>query len=530
MHHDLPLVIQFRTILVRYWAYSHITLVSQVHTSKSTGGYAKVCFFLGLQADCSCHAGIVPLSELRYPLDNSTLVSRKLGTLCLIAIVIGVLGGIFSWLFRALIAVIHNAVFLGEFSVQYNANQHTPGSWLGWLIIFAPTLGGLVVVFLTKNFAPEAKGHGVPEVMSAIYHRRGLIPGSVSIVKALTSAITIGTGGSLGREGPIIQISAAFSSFIGKLTRVSVSQRNLLIACGASAGIAATFNAPLGGILFSIELLLVTISSRTVLPVAISAVISANIGHYLMESDPAFHIPVLFGSSSGDTALISLLAVPLGAVIALFSIVFIRSIYWTEDQFDKWVANPYLRHTVGNLLLGVLFYAIYLRFGHYYVQGVGYSTIQDTLLDVITDPLFLLFLLVTKLVATNLTVGSGGSGGVFSPALFLGAVTGALFGNIIQQLFPGLGLNPVVFVVSGMAAMISATASAPLTAAIMIYEMTRDYNAILPIMTAVSVAYALRRHFMTSDLYTLKLTRRGQMIPEEMVADLKCELRADNQP
>lgn len=457
-------------------------------------------------------------------MDNSKLVSRKLGTLCLIAIVIGVLGGVFSWGFRALIAVIHNAVFLGELSAQYNANEHTPGSWLGWLIIFVPTIGGLLVVYLTKNFAPEAKGHGVPEVMSAIYHRRGLIPGSVSIVKALTSAITIGTGGSLGREGPIIQISAAFSSFIGKLTQVSVSQRNLLIACGASAGIAATFNAPLGGILFSIELLLVTISSRTVLPVAISAVISANIGHYLMENEPAFHIPVLFGAASSNTAVISLLAVPLGAVIALLSIVFIRSIYWTEDQFDRLFTNPYIRHSIGNLFLGILIYAIYQHFGHYYVQGVGYSTIQDALMDAIASPGLMLFLLATKLLATNLTVGSGGSGGVFSPSLFLGAVMGSLFGYLVTHLFPGLGLNPVVFVVSGMAAMISATASAPLTAAIMIYEMTLDYNAILPIMTAVSVAYALRRQLMTSDLYTLKLTRRGQMIPEEMVADLKAHV------
>lgn len=454
-------------------------------------------------------------------MDNVKLVSRRLITLCLIAIVIGVLGGVFSWLFRAMIAVIHNAVFLGELSAQYDANLHTPGSWLGWLIIFAPVVGGILVVYLTENFAPEAKGHGVPEVMSAIYHRHGMIPGNVSIVKAIASAITIGTGGSLGREGPIIQISAAFSSYFGRLTRVSISQRNLLIACGASAGIAATFNAPLGGILFSIELLLVTISSRTILPVAIAAVISSNVGYYLMGNEPAFHIPVLFGADSGSGALISLLAVPLGAIVALISIVFIYSIYWTEDQFDRLIANPYIRHAIGNLLLGILIYSVYLHFGHYFVQGVGYSTIQDVLMDAIDSPGFMLFLLVAKLLATNLTVGSGGSGGVFSPSLFLGAVTGALFGNIVDQLLPGLGLNPVVFVLSGMAAMISATASAPLTAAIMIYEMTRDYNAILPIMTAVAVAYALRRRIMTSDLYTLKLNRRGQMIPEEMVADIK---------
>jgi CIC family chloride channel protein len=404
--------------------------------------------------------------------------------LCLIAIAIGVLAGIFSWLFRFLIGFIHNAVFLGQLAPQYDANVHTPGSYLGWLIIFAPVVGGLVVVFLIRNFAPEAKGHGVPEVMSAIYHKRGLIPGSVSIVKALASAITIGTGGSLGREGPIIQISAALSSSIGKLARVSVSQRNLLIACGASSGIAATFNAPLGGILFSIELLLVSINSRTILPVAIAAVIAANVGHYLIGNEPAFSIPQLFGADTGSTPYISLLAVPLGGLIGLFSLIFIHSIYFSEDLFEKLPVNPYVRHMIGTLLLGIMFYAIYLQFGHYYVQGVGYATIQDTLMNAITHPGFLLFLLIAKTVATNLTIGSGGSGGVFSPSLFLGAVIGAFFGNMVTLLFPDLGINPVVFVVSGMAAMVSGTTSAPLTAAIIVYEMTRDYNAILPIPSA----------------------------------------------
>lgn len=454
-------------------------------------------------------------------MDNSKLVSRSLGFLCLVAIVIGILGGVFSWLFRLLIGVIHNAAFLGEFSAQYDANFHTPGSYLGWMIIFSPVLGGLVVVFLIKNFAPQAKGHGVPEVMSAIYHKRGLIPGSVSIIKALASAITIGTGGSLGREGPIVQISAAFSSFIGQFTKVSVSQRNLMIACGASSGIAATFNAPLGGILFSIELLMVTISSRTILPVAIAAVISANVGHYLIGNDPAFSIPVLFGADTSKGPLVSLLAVPLGALIAMVGMFFIHSIYVSEDLFEKLPVNVYVRHIIGTLLLGCMFYGIYLQFGHYYVQGVGYATIQDTLANLITDPVFLLFLLLVKVIATNLTIGSGGSGGVFSPSLFLGAVTGALFGNLVLYLFPDIGIKPIVFVVSGMAAMVSATTSAPLTAAIIVYEMTRDYNAILPIMTAVSVAYAVRRHYMKGDIYTLKLNRRGQMIPEEMVADIK---------
>lgn len=462
-------------------------------------------------------------------MDNSKLVSRSSGTVFLISIVIGILSGIFSWLFRLLIGFIHNAVFLGQFSTNYDANQHTPESYLGWLIIFAPVLGGILVVYLVKNFAPQAKGHGVPEVMNAIYHKRGIIPGSVSIVKALASAITIGTGGSLGREGPIVQISAAFSSAIGKWTRVSVSQRNLFIACGASSGIAATFNAPLGGILFSIELLLITINSRTVLAVAVSTVIAANVGHFLIGNEPAFSIPELLKMPEHGPALIpSVLSIPLGILVGLFAIVFVRSIYFSEELFEKIPVNDYVRHMIGTLILGIMFYSIYVYTGNYYVQGVGYATIQDVLMNMIQDPLFLVFLIIAKIIATGLTIGSGGSGGVFSPSLFLGAVTGALFGNLVNMLFPELGISPVIFVVVSMAAMVSATTSAPLTAAIIIYEMTLDYQAVLPIMVGVSIAYAVRRHFMAGDIYTLKLNRRGFMVPEGLVSDLKSHMAVDD--
>ncbi len=460
-------------------------------------------------------------------MDHSKLVSRSLGELFVISVFIGVLAGIFSWLFRLLIGLVHNAAFLGQLSPHYDANVHTQGSYLGWLVIFVPVLGGLVVVYLIRNFAPMAKGHGVPEVMHAIYHKGGHIPPNVSIVKALASAITIGTGGSLGREGPIVQISAAFSSFVGQLTRVTVSQRNLLIACGASAGIAATFNAPLGGILFSVELLLVSINSRTILPVAVATVIAANVGHYLIGNEPAFVIPDTLIEPGSSNAIISLLAIPLGGMIGLLSMVFIRGIYFSEDLFDRLPVNDYQKHIIGTLLLGMIFYSIYVQTGHYYVQGVGYASIQDVLTNLITHPGFLLFLFVAKIVATSLTIGSGGSGGVFSPSLFLGAMSGAFFGQSVNLLFPELGINPIIFVISGMAAMVSGTTSAPLTAAIIVYEMTLDYGAVLPIMAAVSVSYAVRRHFMRGDIYTLKLNRRGQTVPEELVADLKSHIVID---
>ncbi|HEB95227.1 MAG TPA: chloride channel protein [Sedimenticola thiotaurini] len=465
------------------------------------------------------HSTIVDIAEYK---------PKKLGGLFLVSILIGLLGGLFSWLFRLLIGAIHNLAFQGEWSLHYDANLHTPASYLGWLIILVPVLGGLVVVYLIRNYAPEAKGHGVPEVMNAIYHKGGVIPGNVSIVKALASAITIGTGGSLGREGPIVQISSAFSSVLGQWLKVPPKQRNLFIACGASAGIAATFNAPLGGILFSIELLMVTVNSRTILPVAISTVIGASTGRILIGNEPAFVIPAVQAPlSETSSMLITLLAIPMGALIGLFSLLFIKGIYFAEDLFDERFANPYLRHVVGTLLLGILFYLLLVYSGHYYVQGVGYAAIQDVLWDAISSPWLLLALIVLKLLATCLTIGSGGSGGVFSPSLFLGALSGALFSKIIALLLPGLAVEPIVFVVAGMAAMVSATTSAPLTAAIIVYEMTLDYGAVLPIMAAVGVAYAVRRHFLVDDIYTLKLRRRGQLIPEGLTTDIKSHILID---
>jgi len=440
------------------------------------------------------------------------------------SIVIGLLAAVAAWAFRLLIGLIHNFAFFGQFSTRYDANVHTAASAWGWLVIFVPVIGGILVTWLIRNFAPEAKGHGVPEVMAAIHYGRGRIRAVVSLTKALASAITIGTGGSLGREGPIVQISAAFSSTIGQWLNWSVSQRNLLIACGASGGIAATFNAPLGGILFSIELLLLSVNSCTVLPVIISSVIAANLGRFLIGNDPAFHVPAASLGADVGNPLALVLYFPFGAVVGLLALVFIKGIYWSENWFESLPLGPYGRHMLGTLALGLLFYGLYLATGHYYVQGVGYATIQDLLAGVLSSPMLILLLLGAKLLATFLTIGSGGSGGVFSPSLYLGAAVGGFFGTALAALFPGLGIDPLTMALAGMAAMVAATTSAPMTAAIMTYEMTLDYVVVLPIMVGVATAYSVRRYFSKGDIYTLKLMRRGQPIPHGFHADASAQI------
>ena len=453
--------------------------------------------------------------------------AHGLSWLFAVAFAIGIAAGVVAWLFRLLIAVIHNLAFLGSFSTVYDANQHTlAGPW-GPLIIFVPVLGGLVVVWLIKNFAPEAKGHGVPEVISAIHYKRGRINGTVSLIKALASAMTIGTGGSLGREGPIVQIGAAFSSAVAQWFGLPPSQRVVLIACGASGGIAATFNAPLAGILFSIELLLVSVNSRTILPVAVSTVIAAYIGRLLIGSAPAFYVPPFHGFLTNENdASALLICIPFGVLMGLAALLFTKSVYFVEDWFEQLPVNEYAQHMLGTLILGILIYSLFQVTGHYYVQGVGYATISNILSGTLVNPWFLLAIFLAKMLATCLTIGSGGSGGIFSPSLFLGAALGGAFGHGLAALLPGLHFDPVAFAVVGMAAIVAAATSAPLTAAVITYEMTQDYEVILPVMLGVAIAYAVRRSFSETDIYTQKLLRRGENVPEGMTADIKSQLKA----
>ncbi len=443
------------------------------------------------------------------------------------ATLIGLLSGIAAWAFRLLIGFIHNLAFYGQFSADYDANLHAEPSTWGWFVILVPVIGGIGVIWLVKNFAPEAKGHGVPEVMDAVYHRRGRMRGIVSLVKAVASAITIGTGGSLGREGPIVMICSAFSSMIGQWLKMPMNQRNLMIACGAAGGIAATFNAPLGGILFAIELLLLTVNRYTVVPVIISAVIAANIGRWMIGPAPAFLIPTEDLAVGADNPLVLAIYFPFAALVGLVALVFIKGIYWSEEWFERLPLGPYQRHILGMLALGLLFQAIYLYSGHYYVQGVGYATIQDLVTRSLTSPGFILFILAAKMLATMLTIGSGGSGGVFSPSLFLGAAVGGAFGYGLVALFPDIGVDPAAFALVGMASMVAATTSAPMMAAIMTYEMTLDYGVVLPVMVGVAVAYAVRHHFSEGDIYTIKLMRRGRSVPQGRYSDLSSHVMFD---
>ncbi|MFD2112682.1 chloride channel protein [Thiorhodococcus fuscus] len=441
------------------------------------------------------------------------LVPRLIG----LGVLVGAIAGIGAILFRAMIGGIHNLAFFGVFSFDYDANQHTPTSPFGLFIVLVPVAGALVVAWLVKTFAPEAKGHGVPEVIGAIYYQKGRIRPSVALVKSLASALSIGTGGSVGREGPIIQIGAAFGSTLAQWTHLPEWQRIALIACGAGGGIAATFNTPLGGILFAVELIMTEVSARTLAPVILSVVTATAVGRLYFGDHPSFVIPPLELNTHQSFAPEVMVAYALlGVIQGLGAVVLICAIYGFEDLFDRMPGNYYSRHAAGMLLVGLLMLGLQSHYGHYYVQGVGYATIQDILDKVLTAPGLLLLLLGAKLLATSLTLGSGASGGVFSPSMFIGACLGAAFAYAARALFPELPLDPVASAVIGMAGMVAGATGAALTVMVMILEMTHEYHAVLPLILVVGAAHGVRRLVMQDSLYTMKLSRRGQPVPQSL--------------
>ncbi len=439
----------------------------------------------------------------------------------LLAFSVGVVAGLGAFVFRELIGLVHNVLFLGKFAFDYDANLFTPASPWGAGVILVPVIGAVVVTFLVVNFAPEARGHGVPEVMDAIYYGEGKIRPVVALVKSLASAFAIGSGASVGREGPIVQIGSSFGSTLGQLIRMNPAQRIVLIAAGAGAGIAATFNTPIGGVLFAIELMLPEVSVNTFLPVAVATGTATFIGRIFFGTHPSFQVPPILAlpAEPGWAVVILLLYIVLGGIVGVAAAAYTRGLYALEDWFER-IPNNYLRHCLGMVLVGLLMYGLFRGFGHYYVEGVGYATIQAILTGQLNFAGVLALLFICKLAATSLSLGSGSSGGIFSPSLFMGATLGAAFAGLILTLAPSVPVNLPAFAMIGMGAMVGGATGAAMTAVTMIFEMTRDYGIVLPMILAVAVALGVRRMLSRENIYTLKLTRRGHAIPKALQANM----------
>ncbi|UCH66311.1 MAG: chloride channel protein, partial [Ignavibacterium sp.] len=419
----------------------------------------------------------------------------------LIAIVIGILAGFAAIGIRALILEISSISFTGQGNLLENIMST---SWF-WIILI-PIIGGLIVGPIIYFFAPEAKGHGVPEVMQAILLKGGAIRGRVAFVKAIASAITIGTGGSVGREGPIIQIGSSLGSMVGQFFRVPAKRLKTLVGCGAAAGIAAAFNAPIAGALFAVEIILMDFAVAQFSPIVISSVMATVISRTFEGDFAAFIVPKYELVSPYEIGFYFVL----GALGGLISYIFIKALYFSEDYFDEKVKIPeYLKPAIGGLGVGL----IALAFPQ--IMGVGYDTMNNALYGNMIWYVAIALVFV-KILATSITLGSGGSGGIFAPSLFMGAMLGYFFGSFVHQYFPEITASPGAYALVAMGGLVAGTTRAPITAIIIVFELTNDYNIILPLMITCIISTIISSQLSRESIYTLKLLRRNIGIKEGM--------------
>lgn len=411
----------------------------------------------------------------------------------ILGIIVGIAGGLISIGFRWLIK------FFEKFTLNGTGNTlellaNLPIYWK----ILLPVAGGLIVGPLVYFLAREAKGHGVPEVMQAIALKNGVIRPRVVAVKSIASAITISTGGSVGQEGPIIQVGSGLGSTIGQLLKVSPDRLKILVGCGAAAGIAATFNAPIAGAFFALEVILGNFAIASFSPIVISSVLATVVSRAFLGNAPIFVVPHYSLISSWEIPLY----MGLGLVCGFVALAFTNTVHASEQFFDRLKIPEYLKTPFGAFFLGIIF----LAFPH--VFGGGYETIELALNGKLVWYM-LLILVFVKLLATGITLGSGGSGGIFAPALFLGAVTGGAFGYLVNFIFPAIAARSGAYAMVGMGAVVAGATHAPITSILILFEMTNDYKIILPVMIACTIATILARKLKADSIYTLKLTSRG---------------------
>jgi len=429
------------------------------------------------------HVNVNPSGEFRI-----LLVS-------LLAAIIGILAGFVAYGLYSLISFITNLVFFQRFGLSLPSLKENPlGAW----IIIVPVIGGLIVGVMAKYGSSKIKGHGIPEAMEAVLTNRSRIQPRVAILKPLSAAIAIGTGGPFGAEGPIIQTGGALGSLIGQLIHTTASERKVLLACGAAAGMAATFSTPIAAVILAIELLLFEFKSRSFIPLVIASTLATTIHLWLMGTGPMFTVAVVdFGIPTALPYYV-LLGLLCGAAAVGFS----NLLYWVEDQFERLPFDSMWYPAVGALGLGII--------GYFFprVIGVGYDTISD-ILNARLALNVLLAVMIFKSLALVISLGSGTSGGLLAPMFMVGAALGGAFAMIVNRIIPGANLSPAACALVGMAAVFGSAARATFTFIIFAFEITRDYNAILPLMLVCVLADGVAILLMRNSIMTEKLARRG---------------------
>lgn len=410
----------------------------------------------------------------------------------IMAVIIGLLGGYGAVLIQFTIKEFQHLFWRGDFNLE-TIHQI---SWY-WVILI-PLLGGLIVGLVIQFYSKEAKGHGVPEVMEAIALKNGIIRARVVVAKLFSSALYIAAGGSVGREGPVIQIGSAVGSSVGQFFRVNQKRMRTFVACGAASGIAAAFNAPVAGALFAVEIILGDFAVPQFSPIVISSVTATIVSRHFLGDFPAFVVPKynLFSPLELVNYVI------LGVLAGLTAVAFIKVLYFSEDFFEKLPLPQYVQGAIGGLIIGL----IGMKFPH--IFGVGYDTMDVALAGHLVGWMALA-LVGVKIIATSVSLGSGGSGGIFAPSLFMGSMLGVFFGGVVHYFFPEWTAGPGAYALVAMGGVVGATTHGPITAILIIFELTNDYKIILPLMITTIISTLISIRLQKESIYTLKLVRRG---------------------
>ena len=423
--------------------------------------------------------------------------------LCIYGLLVGLIGGLVAQGLLELIYLFTNVFFFGKwsFAVAYPAHHH-----LGFWVILIPPIGGLVVGLMIYYWEPTLRGHGIPEAMEAVLFGHSRMRFRVGILKPLATAFAIGTGGPFGAEGPIIQTGAAFGSIFGQMIKLSPYHRRILLAAGAAAGMAATFTAPLAGILVAVELLLFELRARSFIPVALASAMATAVRVHFVGWAPLFPAPAFALRSMQELWLFALLGIIMGAV----GVAMIRVLFWLEDFFEHFPLKPTLiwSPVIGGLLLGII--------GYFYpeVFGTGYDSIRAMLNDRLTAG-GLVGVSTAKFWALTISLGSGTTGGVFAPSLIVGGGIGAAYAQLWHHFLPHLVSDPALYGLIAMAAVFGGIARAPFTSIVFLFELSRNPNSLLPLIVGVMVADGFVRLFSRESIMTGKLVKRGMIVLQD---------------
>ena len=427
--------------------------------------------------------------------------------MCLLAAGVGLIAGLIAYLLYKLIGLLTNIFFYHRFVAEFISARH---NHLGLWVIAIPVIGGIIVGFMAKYGTPKIKGHGIPEAMEAVLINRSRIQPRVAVLKPLSAAIAIGTGGPFGAEGPIIQTGGAFGSLVGQAVHTTASERKVLLACGAAAGMSATFNTPIAGVILAIELLLFEFRSRSFIPLVIASTLATAVHMQLLGAGPMFEVtPMDFGI---PRALPFYLV--LGGICGLAAVGFTKLLYWTEDQFEKLPVDELWWPAIGAFGLGIIGYFVPR------VLGVGYDTIGDILNVNLTWKL-LVVVMIAKAIALVISLGAGTSGGLLAPMFMSSAALGGVFAMAMDSVFPAANLSAGAFALVAMGAVFGSASRATFSFIIFAFEITRDYNAILPLMLVSVIADGVAMALMPrASIMTEKLARRGLHIHQDYEADV----------